>query len=1153
MADQIFTGSGFKLFYNDDTANRIPDNAGNELVNELAAMPSFGIDSQVQTIEVYNSEFSEKLLAEQNVNNIDIVVNYVPDCTAHAFLDQATEDQTEFQLTLQYAVTDGIISYSMVNGMISSARLAGDKDSVVTKSYTFTPTDVLVRDGQAPLSTGLVVGSYGVGSNGVDVPQYEPQLPNGNSFIKVPAARNDNPASADLMGIGLIDSGTFSSIAMTKSGTLAIYAKNQNTAWTRILTATQISDQYVPLSRTINGRPLTTNISITKGDVGLSNVTNDAQLKVASNLSDVANVATARTNMQINRFTQAGSETNILSPNGTKKIIATNDLWGAYDITASKYLALGIAQGGTGALSADAARNNLQAMYRSPNPLANTDNLNSFDGTRTGFYFQNYNANATTANNYPTDEAGGLIVYQTGAGAANGCIQEYTTYQTRRKFIRSHTGAGWTSWAQAYTSSTIIPIGTGGTAATTINGARNNLEAFWRNPVGLGSQDLNSIDATMIGAHFQPTDAEALSSRNYPIQQAGSLLVLQTLSGGTANAACTQEYSTYSSQRKFYRTKTTTGWTAWVEAYTTRNLPTIKDQGGFGYQYNIGNVNINNAPYNGTNPGLYVQTATANATLANNYPVTVAGSLVIYQNGANNAASCTQLYYPFNSDDIWMRRLVYSSPTTGAWTTWKKIAWHDVNDMRQYLSVDRVIQGASETGLYSINKSNKLVLWGAGDTVLWGCYDDKKAAFNPLAVAQGGTGSLTPAGARSNLGLVRFSPSTAERTIVQSTDSASTGCYLQLDSTGRWGYYNPTSNNWQALAIEQGGTGARAVADAKINLSIDRFDQWGTETWMYNPTKTRRLGLSSDNSWGCYSDTESKWIALEVAKGGTGATNVSDAKTNLELQRFGQPGSETNILSPDSSKKMIVTNSLWGAYDISTSKYLALGIAQGGTGALTIADARSNLQVFHERNNALGSGDNLNSYDGNNTGFFRNPANANATTANNYPIAQAGTLRVNNTLGGSQTQTCVQEYHSYATNTRYTRCRTETVWTDWKQITTSAVSDATVKTISGDLDTKIALSNINKMEFKDFTFNDTPDKARRGVISQQIKTIDPQYVNKVGELYHLDQTPMLLDGLAAIQELSKENDSLKAQITDQQLQLDELRAVVTQLLIAQNK
>ncbi|WP_248900108.1 pyocin knob domain-containing protein [Escherichia fergusonii] len=1087
MADQIFTGSGFKLFYNDDTANRIPDNAGNELVNELAAMPSFGIDSQVQTIEVYNSEFSEKLLAEQNVNNVDIVVNYVPDCTAHAFLDQATEDQTEFQLTLQYAVTDGIISYSMVNGMISSARLAGDKDAVVTKTYTFTPTDVLVRDGQAPLSTGLVVGSYGVGSNGVDVPQYEPELPDGNSFIKVPAARVDNPASADMMGIGLIDNGTFSSIAMTKSGTLAIYAKNQNTAWTRILTATQISDQYVPITRTINGKALSTNISITKGDVGLSNVTNDAQLKVASNLSDVANVATARTNMQINRITQAGSETNILSPDSTKKMIVTNTLWGAYDTSSSKYLALGIAQGGTGALSADAARNNLQATYRSPNPLEPTDNLNSFDGTRTGFYFQNYNANAATANNYPAGEAGGLIVYQTGAGAANGCIQEYTTYQTRSKYIRSHTGAGWTSWAQTYTSSTVIPIGTGGTAATTIAGARNNLEALWRNPVGLGSQDLNTIDATMVGAHFQPTDANALTTRNYPIQQAGSLLVLQTLSGGTANAACTQEYSTYSSQRKFYRTKTNTGWTDWVEAYTTRNLPTIKDQGGFGYQYNIGNVDINDAKFTGNNPGLYVQTATANATLANHYPVTVAGSLVVYQNGANNAASCTQLYYPFNTDDVWMRRLVYSNPTASAWSTWRKIAWHDVTEMRKYLSV------------------------------------------------------------------TRFEETRADLTTIYSTDDKS-GYRFILRSDGYWGVQNAAGTTTKGLSIDMGGTGANTAAGARTNLSLDRLVQiTGDQTRLYagNGTTYFELGNGS-RAWGVYDGATSSWKPLEIAQGGTGATSAGGIKTNLGLDVFVSGGTQTIAQSPNKANYLYVNDSgVWGGY--SSSGPLALGIGQGGTGALNIADARANLQVFQERNNALTGSDNLNNYTGTATGFFRNPANANATTANNYPIAQAGALRVNSTLGGSQPQTCVQEYHSFSANTRYTRCRTETSWTDWKLITTSAVSDATVKTISGDLDTKIALSNINKMEFKDFTFNDTPDKARRGVISQQIKTIDPQYVNKVGKLYHLDQTPMLLDGLAAIQELSKENDSLKAQIADQQLQLDELRAVVTQLLIAQNK
>lgn len=45
----------------------------------------------------------------------------------------------------------------------------------------------------------------------------------------------------------------------------------------------------------VNGQ--TGAVTLTKSDVGLGNVTNDAQLKVASNLSDVASVATSRTNL----------------------------------------------------------------------------------------------------------------------------------------------------------------------------------------------------------------------------------------------------------------------------------------------------------------------------------------------------------------------------------------------------------------------------------------------------------------------------------------------------------------------------------------------------------------------------------------------------------------------------------------------------------------------------------------------------------------------------------------------------------------------------------------------------------------------------------------------------------------------------------------
>ncbi|HGT5964756.1 TPA: prophage tail fiber N-terminal domain-containing protein [Escherichia coli] len=66
----------------------------------------------------------------------------------------------------------------------------------------------------------------------------------------------------------------------------------------------------------------------------------------------------------------------------------------------------------------------------------------------------------------------------------------------------------------------------------------------------------------------------------------------------------------------------------------------------------------------------------------------------------------------------------------------------------------------------------------------------------------------------------RFVHSGGDRTVIFSSDDKSTGCYLQLDAGGRWGYYSPVDQNWKPLAIEQGGTGARDAATARTNLGV---------------------------------------------------------------------------------------------------------------------------------------------------------------------------------------------------------------------------------------------------------------------------------------------------------------------------------------------
>ncbi|MDV2872415.1 tail fiber domain-containing protein [Phytobacter diazotrophicus] len=295
----IYTGLNFKLYVNSDTGNTSPQGAGNLLINEIAAFPVLKINSSTQSIETYDSEYETKLMAEQGIDPFSIVVNYIPDDGSHQYLDKMAESGQEFQVVLNYRQSEGTIDYAIVNGSITASMVNGDKDSVLTKTYTFTPEDVIARSTTINALVAIFQGDYGIGSNGVDVPQYIADVPAGNSFIKVPANQDGNPVGADMLGIGLVDVNSVCSLAISKSGALAIYAKNASTAWSRILTATQIAGQYVPMSRTINGYSLSTDVSLSKADVGLSTVTNDPQLKISANLADVANASTARTNLDV--------------------------------------------------------------------------------------------------------------------------------------------------------------------------------------------------------------------------------------------------------------------------------------------------------------------------------------------------------------------------------------------------------------------------------------------------------------------------------------------------------------------------------------------------------------------------------------------------------------------------------------------------------------------------------------------------------------------------------------------------------------------------------------------------------------------------------------------------------------------------------------
>lgn len=243
-----------------------------------------------------------------------------------------------------------------------------------------------------------------------------------------------------------------------------------------------------------------------------------------------------------------------------------------------------------------------------------------------------------------------------------------------------------------------------------------------------------------------------------------------------------------------------------------------------------------------------------------------------------------------------------------------------------------------------------------------------------LSVAQGGTGSKDVDGARTNLSAMFESKSRIpDTTNLNELDGTKAGFYYQsISSYVTTGMNYPVNNIAGALLVVK--TGANSIYSCKQVYSLydnpnvtysrvlnavagptspwsawkrhiftERVEEGASATFMYSAYSpdAPRLQVGTTGLWGCHNGAN--WVPLALAQGGTGATTAAGARANLNLDRFGAIGSETQMFSPSGSKKIIITNDKWGAYDIAAAKYLPLGIDQGGTGGGTADAARMSL------------------------------------------------------------------------------------------------------------------------------------------------------------------------------------------------------------------
>ncbi|ARQ96316.1 hypothetical protein [Salmonella phage Stp1] len=294
--------------------------------------------------------------------------------------------------------------------------------------------------------------------------------------------------------------------------------------------------------------------------------------------------------------------------------------------------------------------------------------------------------------------------------------------------------------------------------------------------------------------------------------------------------------------------------------------------------------------------------------------------------------------------------------------------------------VNRLVQLSSETQLLNPGNNAKIIITSGK---LWGAYDIENRAYIPLAVGQGGTGGRSASEARTNLGINRLEQIANDQTRLYAGNNTT---YLEIGNNRAWGVYNRSSNSWQPLGIAQGGTGAMTAEDARTNLGIGRSSSptFGhLNLLVENDSAQASSGILSqylrDTSGAqrarsrIYSEIRGDnkaWLTLHIQSDANtnkyaglsidgnfqingnfignaiSLSDVATSKVNLQVNRFLQNTGETAVVNHAGTAQIFITdNKNWGAYDNELKRRIALPISQGGTGSLSLSEAKNNLQI----------------------------------------------------------------------------------------------------------------------------------------------------------------------------------------------------------------
>jgi len=147
----LFSGANIKV--------EVGTSAGKAIATDFVEVPEVntfttsGFESTVISVKTFNSAYDRKLLGTKSIPDINLAVNYLPDNAVHQKMEQLADDQKRCQIKLSYFedATQDTGFYVIYTCFVSSTTIGGEKDEVVTKTFT------LAVDGGA-LDQGIITG-----------------------------------------------------------------------------------------------------------------------------------------------------------------------------------------------------------------------------------------------------------------------------------------------------------------------------------------------------------------------------------------------------------------------------------------------------------------------------------------------------------------------------------------------------------------------------------------------------------------------------------------------------------------------------------------------------------------------------------------------------------------------------------------------------------------------------------------------------------------------------------------------------------------------------------------------------------------------------------------------------------------------------------